>query len=184
MNVRENFMDNITIKDILTTYWSQTTLILIAVGFIIRSYTDLKVKKTEINHNLFQEKKMESVNRFFSNTATTIQMWKDLPILQILENQFTAKEIDKLIFPNLNELRRNVLELKIYFDKKEHIQYQRIIELMHEINSKLSSTYFSYDKEISTIVKSNNFQDLRDNKLEEINKVLEIITEKIRKDFK
>jgi len=177
-------MDNITIKDILTTYWSQTTIILLAIGFVVRSYTDLKAKKTEINHNLFQEKKMESVNKFFSNTATTIQMWKNLPVIPILENHYTSKEIDKLIFPELNELRRNVFELKIYFDKKEHLEYDNILKLMQQINANLSSTYSSLEKETPIIVKSNNFQSLRDQKLNEIDKILESITEKIRKEFK
>lgn len=54
-----------TLEQIFTTYWSQTTLILFGIGFLIKSSIDLSSKKTEINHNLFQQKKLESINSFF-----------------------------------------------------------------------------------------------------------------------
>lgn len=122
---------------------------------------------------------MESVNKFFSNIATTIQMWKDLPFIQILKNHYTAKEIDKLIFLDINELRRNVVELKIYFHKKKHLDYDNILKLMHQINTNLSSTYFSFEKETPINVKSNNFHSFTDQKLNEIDKILQSITEKM-----
>jgi hypothetical protein len=76
-----------TIEKILTTYWSQTTLILFGIGFLIKSSIDLKSKKTEINHSLFQQKKLELINSFFSNCGSTNQMWKDIPIYDILDQK-------------------------------------------------------------------------------------------------
>ena len=177
-------MNNITLQDILTTYWSQTTLVLLAIGYLVKNYTDMKAKKTEINHNLFQGKKMDSVNKFFSNSATTLQMWKDLPILKILDNKLTANEIDQIISPNLDELRRNVLELKIYFADKDNKNFENVMKNMDLINGNLSKTYFNYNSEESIIVKSNNFQFFRDEKLVQINLILNEITNHVRKDFR
>jgi len=48
-----------TITELLTTYWSQVTLILIAIGslvfYFIKRHYDKSSKKTEINHGLFQQ---------------------------------------------------------------------------------------------------------------------------------
>jgi hypothetical protein len=172
-----------TIEQIFTTYWSQTTLLLVSLGFIIKSFIDLRSKKTEINHNLFQQKRLESANIFFSNCATTERMWKDIPIYDILENKLTSKEIDAYIFPHVNEVRRNVFELRIYFDAKEHNDFQLILKNMELINGKLSEQYFNYDKEINTITKANNFQYALDDILRENALIYERITNCIRKAF-
>ena len=172
-----------TIEDIFTTYWSQTTLILFGIGFIIKSSIDLSSKKTEINHSLFQQKKLESINSFFSNCASTAKMWKDIPIYDIMERKMTSKEIDKYIFPHLNDLRRNVVELKIYFKESEHKNFENILNNMHEINGKLSAEYFYFKEDKNVINKSNDFQCLRDDKLKENELIFKKITTKLQKDF-
>ncbi|MFV5699824.1 hypothetical protein ACM55H_15785 [Flavobacterium sp. ZT3R17] len=143
----------------------------------------MKSKKTEINHSLFQQKRLESVNYFFSNYATTQQMWKDIPIYDILERKMTSKEIDKYIFPHLNELRRNVFELKIYFKESEHKSFQTILENMHLINATLSSEYFYFKEDRDVITKSNNFQSFRDNKLKENELINNKIASKLQQMF-
>lgn len=172
-----------SIKEILTTYWSQTTLILFGIGFLIKSYIDLKSKKTEINYNLFQQKKLESINTFFSNCATTEQMWKDISIYDVLEKNFTSKEIDKYIFPHLNELSRNVLELKIYLSEKEHKDFELILKNMFQINSKLSDLYFDFSDTPNLISKSNSFQFYRDDKLKENELIFKKIAKYLQKRF-
>ena len=172
-----------SIKELLTTYWSQTTLILFGIGFLIKSFIDLKSKKTEINHNLFQQKKLESINTFYSNCATTEQMWKDISIYDVLENRMSSKEIDKYIFPHLNELRRNVLELKIYLNEKEHKDFNLILKNMFEINAKLSQEYFDFGEDKTVIMKSNSFQFFRDTKLKENELVYKRIAKSLQKKF-
>jgi len=171
------------IEQILTTYWSQTTLILFGIGFLIKNFIDLKSKKTEINHSLFQQKKLESINTFFSNYASTRQMWIDIPIYDILENKMTSKEIDKYIFPHLNEIRRNVLELKIYFNETEHKNFQIILDNLHLINAKLSAEYFDFEQDKNIVNKSNNFQNFKADKLKENELLCEKIGSKLQKVF-
>jgi hypothetical protein len=71
------------LKDIFTTYWSQVTLILLAVGYLIKRGLDIKSKKTEINHSLFQQNRISSVKTFFSKYAKTELMWNQLAIYEI-----------------------------------------------------------------------------------------------------
>jgi len=55
-----------TIKDLLTIYWSQFTLILIAIGslvfYFIKRHFDKSSKKIEINHSLFQQNRLNLNN--------------------------------------------------------------------------------------------------------------------------
>ena len=58
------------LSDLFTTYFPQVTLILGAVAslgfyFIKRGY-DLKSKKVEIKHSIFQQNKLDSIKSFFS----------------------------------------------------------------------------------------------------------------------
>jgi hypothetical protein len=172
-----------TIEQIFTTYWSQTTLLLLSIGYIFKRFFDLRSRKTEINHNLFQQKRLESANNFFSNCATTERMWQDVPIYDIFERKMTSKEIDAYIFPHLNEVRRNVFELKIYFDSKEHKDFQLILKNMECINGKLSQQYFNYSEDVNTITKVNNFQKALDDVLRENKIIYDRITKCIRKTF-
>jgi hypothetical protein len=157
----------VTLKEFLTTYWSQTTLILIGVGYLIQRTLNLKAKKLEINHGLFQQKRLESVNDFFSSYAKTEQMWIHLAIYDILNNRLDAKEIDNIIFPHINELQKDVLKLQIYFDENDHKLFREILQNIKDINSTLMEVYFDFDPEQNTTLKSNAFTSTRNKKLNE-----------------
>ncbi|MCF8714516.1 hypothetical protein JM658_06690 [Joostella atrarenae] len=171
------------IEELLTTYWSQLTLLLIGVGYFIKRVSDNISNKREINHNLFQQNRLKAVNDFFTSYAKTERMWRDLSIIPILEYQFDTTEIDEIVFSPINELRKNVLELQIYFSKNEHQLFKEILENVININGKLNSIYFKYDKETSITIKSNEFGFVRDSKLEENEILFEEISKIIRKTF-
>tara|TARA_R110002033_G_C3808533_1_gene231916 strand:+ start:24 stop:548 length:525 start_codon:yes stop_codon:yes gene_type:complete len=171
------------IKELLTTYWSQLTLLLLGVGYFIKRVFDNISNKREINHNLFQQNRLKAVNDFFTSYAKTERMWRDLSIIPILNYKIGTKEIDEIIFSPINELRRNVLELQIYFPENEHQLYKDILKNVLEINGKLNSIYFHSDKETSTTIKSNEFGFFRDSKLEENEKLFEKLSKIIRKTF-
>jgi len=95
------------IEKLLTTYWGQTTLILLAIAYFIKRIFDNKSKKIEINHSLFQQKRLKVLNDFYSNYAKTEFLWDHLAIYDILSNKLVAKEIDNIIWPILNDLKKN-----------------------------------------------------------------------------
>jgi len=55
-----------TLKDLFITYWSQTVLILAAIGFLITRILNLSAKKTEIKFNLYMSLKIDAVRSFSS----------------------------------------------------------------------------------------------------------------------
>jgi len=174
----------ISLKELLTTYFSQLTLILAALGYMLKRVFDTISKKTEINHNLFQQKRLESVNNFFKTYAQTEQMWNSISTWDILEHKIPAKEMDSIIFPHINELKRNVLELQIYFDDKEHKSFVDILDNVNSINSKLSKVYFDYNPEKTYIDKSNEFLDHKFQKLKDNKNIFREISLTLKKMFK
>jgi hypothetical protein len=146
------------LKDLFTTYWSQITLILFGIGYFVKRGFDVKTKKIEINHSLYQQNRLSTVNRFFENYAKAEMMWNQIAIYDILSKKFAPNEIDKLIFPTLNELDRNILELMIYFEEPDHKKFKTLVSNLKSINQKLIELYFEYDPQKTTTNKSNDFE--------------------------
>lgn len=173
------------VEELLTTYWSQTTLILLGIGYIIKKILDGISNKREFNHKLFQQYRLKAISDFFSSYAKTEQMLKDISIDKVLEYKVETKEMDKIVFTPIDELRKNILELRIYFpNEEEHSIFNEILENALKINAKLSAIYFNYDKETSPIVKSNNFRSFRDEKIAENNRLIADLSIIIRRTFK
>ena len=184
----EQFLESktqiMTIEQLFTIYWSQVTLLLLAVGYFIKRIFDNISKRQEINHSLFQQKKLEAVNSFFKTYAKAQQMWLHIRIYQILRNEFSAVEIDEMIFPTLNELNKNLLELQIYFDEKQHNKFKMIFENISLINAKLSKLYFDVNPNMTNTQKSNEFYFYREELLEKNEMHLAEITAYLRKSFR
>ncbi|MGX9987537.1 hypothetical protein [Soonwooa purpurea] len=175
-------MENITIKDILTTYWSQFTLLIFGIGYLIKIALDTRYKKSEINHNLFQQRKLDSLNNFFLTYSQVHQIWYDFPVYSASRGKFSATELDEMIFPSLNELKRNVLELKIYFDKGSHDNFEEILQSFFKLNGKLKAIVFNSEPQNNPTLLA-NFEILKDEYFSKNEKLLNKITTKVKTDF-
>jgi hypothetical protein len=140
-----------TVKDLLTIYWSQVTLILLAIGFLIKRLLDIKSKKTEINHSLFQQNRLIAVKNYFSIYAKTELMWQQLSIYEILEHKFPAKEIDKMIFPSLNALQEITYELKLYFEEDCQKYFDKLTNGVQSINGRLIQLYSNLNVNVTSM---------------------------------
>jgi len=177
-----------TFKELLTTYWSQFTLILIAIGslifYFIKRYFDNSSKKIEINHSLFQQNRLNAVNEFYKNYSKAELLWKQIAIWDILSHQIKPKEIDEIVVPVLNDLKKSLFELKIYFDKNEHNHFESLVNGIYAINKKMSELYFDYDKDKKDVHKVNEFDFTRDDILEKNNKTIDKLSSIIRDTYK
>lgn len=170
--------------ELLTVYWSQVLIVLAGLGYLLKRILDLRSKKTETNHSLFQQNRLSAVNRFFENYSKSELMWNQIAIYDILERKLSAKEIDKIIFPVLNELDKNLLELMIYFDEKELRNFKIIVENIKTINQALSNIYFDYDREKTISNKTSEFALAKNKALISNNKILIELAKTIRQTFK
>lgn len=177
-------LTQVTLEDLFTTYWSQTILIFFAFGYLVKRIFDTLASKKEINHALFQEYRMKAINNFFTTYSKVERMWEDLPIYRIIDREIIPKEIDEIVFTPIDELRKSILELQIYFSEKEHELFKNILKNILNINGKLSIIWRDYSNEDSSIIKSNIFGGYRDKKLKENNEILNEVIEMVRDTFK
>lgn len=168
---------------ILTTYWNQTLIILAVISYFGKRIFDLISKKREINHSIFQQRRLDSINSFFSIYAETEQLWADINTYEIFRREINTKQLDDMVYPTYNELKRNVLELQIYFNEHEHENFVKILKNITLIKSKLGEIYFDYEVNKTITQKSNNFQFYRDEKLQENEVVFKKVTESLKKTF-
>ena len=176
-------MNNLTLKEVLTIYWSQLTFLLLGLGIIIKIILDFISKKKEINHSLFQEKKLQAVNNFFEHLSKIEQHWIELPIFEILRKEIKPKELDDIQFPLISHLKQSILELQIYFKEKEHQKFKEILENTFEIRRTLSDVYLNYSPGEKTVERSNNFLLKREQIGEKNQEIIKLITRSIRNGF-
>ncbi|KJF44640.1 hypothetical protein [Draconibacterium sediminis] len=171
------------VKDLLTTYWSQMTLVLLGIGYLIKRVLDIKLKKREINHDLFQRNRIGVVNRFFESYAQMELVWEHIAVYEILNRKYSTKEIDEIIFPSLNKLSNILFELKIYFAKSDMSNFEEVVEGMKKINSRLSELYFRHSKEDKVTEKANDFWIYRREVLKRNSELIEKLCINIRKTY-
>ncbi len=160
------------------------TLLLIGLGYFIKRGFDNKSKKIEINHTIYQQNRITAVNKFYENYAKAELMWNQIAIYDILSRKLSAKEIDKIIFPILNELDKDLLELRIYFTVKQHQYFNDLVENILSINGKLSNLYFDYNQDLTDTVKAIEFDFFKTDTLKKNNEILDKISQIIRETYK
>jgi hypothetical protein len=177
-----------TLKELFTTYWSQFTLILLGLGYLIKYVLDLIFKKREINFTILQNRKLDSINKFFSRYAKVESMWLDLAIYPILRGEVKADEIDIIIFSSINEFKSSVFEVKIYTNDEENEKYDLLYENMMLINKKLNSLYmkttFSGIKPTKVSDEVNVFSEFRDTVLKKNLLIISDICKELKKTYK
>ncbi len=172
------------LKELLTTYWSQVTLLLLGIAFFIKRLFDNKSKKVEINHSLFQQNKIDTVNNYFKNYARVELMWRQIQTWKIFSREVSTVEMDNIIWPPLNDLKQSILELKLYFDDDIHTHFNEILENFLSINSELMDIHFGDNEGLNAIKKSNRFSVFKDKAIRRNGEILGIISKKFRQSFK
>src|SRR5690349_15707293 len=108
------------IDKLLTLYWPQTTLIILGIGFLIKRGIDNKYKKIEIDYTIFQQKKLEYLQRFITAYSNYQQVWRGINLDEAASKSISAEDLDNIIEPAYKDLKNSVFELQIYFDNSDY----------------------------------------------------------------
>jgi hypothetical protein len=169
-------------QDLVTTYWSQVILVLLAVSYFIKRIFDEKSKKIEITYSLFLQNRINTVNLFFANYAKVESMWHKVPYWDVIDYKIKSDVVDKIVWPPLNDLKQSVLELKMYFKKEEHKYFEVLLENILSINSNLLKNRNDYSEQ-TLIQKANDFIFYKEKVLMENSRIIDDLTTMIRKTF-
>jgi hypothetical protein len=171
------------IKEILTTYWSQSVLIILGIAYFIKRIFDSKSKKLEIKYSLFQQNRIIAVNTFFSNYAKVEFMWHQIPYWDILEHKIRANQIDEIVWPPLYALKQSLFELKVYFPEVDHKHFEKLYNNFLSLNKILLDANIDYSESKNIIQKSNAFTAKRDKTFRENNTIIEDLTTIVRSSY-
>ena len=169
-------------KDFITTYASYITLVILGLGYFIKRVYDLKTKKIDAKHSLFQQNKISAIIQFFSVYSKVDSMWHSFPIHQVLDRKFSLDEIDKKLLP-LSELKISILQLTLYLCKEEINPFESILTGFQKINKQVSDMYFDPPVEKNRIALTNEYHLVKIKVERENEKLLDLIGNKIRNDF-
>ncbi|RZK06554.1 MAG: hypothetical protein EOO46_15175 [Flavobacterium sp.] len=128
----------ITLKDILTTYWAQTVLLLATLGFLIKRLFDLRTKRIEMKQSLFQQNRNIAIIRFIDAYVGLQGLYR-----QILSQTFDLNKIGNSNFYNLiddkyEQLYSSYFYFKFFLDPLEQVRYADLVKEMQNIFSKIA----------------------------------------------
>jgi len=169
------------LKELLTTYWNNSLIILGIIGFFVSRYFNLKSKKVETKYALFQSNKISTVIKFYAAFNKTVNAWIRFNIHKYLSNQITPREMQEIISSNIAELRISLFELTMYFDREE----MDLFTLVYDEISKIH--YFVYALPIPNndrAKSANEFMTLRNEIIESSENMMKVIGIKLRSDYK
>lgn len=172
------------IELLLGTYWNQVLIIIGIIGFFGRYFWELKAKKREQNHSIFQDKKMSAIQEFFISLKEYEEMIRTLSIIDVFTEKINVNDIDNHINPALFKLDTNVKMLEIFLTPKEFEIPKRITINGFELNRLLQKLYHSTDESLTVQKKmetfNKEFSTFRNDNLKELSSFAEIV----RKNFK
>ena len=84
-------------------------------------------------------------------------VWRDLPIYNIINEKLPVKEMDNLIFPSMNNLKNTQVELYLYLNNIEIKPFEEIVDSLFKLNKKVSDIYFNTTPENKNIVSLNEY---------------------------
>lgn len=171
-----------SIEKLLTVYWSQVTLLLVAIGYFLKRIFDLKNKKVEIRYTLFQQKKIEAITKFVDRYNKAEAMWNAFSIHHVIDRRLTADDLDKIIMPTMFDISISISELAIYLKEHERKPFETISESLWGINKVVSEIHFKYIRGDSTEV-SNEFHFVKMKCQKICRDLLDVIGEVTRRTY-
>ena len=140
----------ITIKEILTTYWPQTVLMIAAVGFLAKRLLDLQTKKIETKHSIFQQNRNTAIMRFIDNYIELQGLYRQILTqkfeFDLIQNEDFLKSLDE----KYEQLYSSYFYFKFFLDPLEQTRYSDLIIEMRNVSDEImtvSNKFLSADKE-------------------------------------
>jgi len=172
-----------SVTDLLTTYWPQVTTLLTGAGVLIGWQLNIRGERIKTRDALFQEKKLNALEDFFAATAKLERMWRDLPVISILNDKYTPAEIRKMILDDLRELKQKIYIVSLYISPEELRLFEEVNDKMNNINSGLNLVYFNR-KVANGFILESDFEFCKHRNLTDTYDLLQQISQQVRLSYK
>jgi hypothetical protein len=171
----------ITLKDILTTYWAQTVLLLAALGFLLKRIFDIRTKKIEVKQSLFQQNRNTAIVRFIDTYIGLQSLYRQILSQTFDSNKIGNADFNKLIEEKYEQLYASYFYFKIFLDPLEQVRYGDLVTEMQNISSKFidtSTKFYTGDKDLLIAELKTYISD----KLKENNENIKVIGQVFREN--
>ena len=141
----------ITLKDILTTYWAQTVLLMAVLGFLLKRIFDLRTKKIEVKQSLFQQNRNTAIIRFIDTYIELQSLYRQILSQTFDNNTIGNTDFYKLAEEKYEQLYSSFFYFKIFLDPLEQARYADLVTEMRNISTKLfdtSTKIYTGDKDL------------------------------------
>ena len=86
---------------------------------------------------------MARFNDFLKYYSTCIESIKTISTSSVASGKIASEKLDKLIYYPLSDLHASYLQLRVYLEDYEIIEFKKIVDRLDNINSTISRTYFN-----------------------------------------
>lgn len=135
------------LKELFTTYWSQTIILLGSLGYLLKRAFDLRSKKVELKYSLFEQNRIDLIMKFLAAYLELEEEYKLIP-----EGRFKITEMNPVIFDSMY-LKKNAnlyssyFYLKLFLDPLELARYSDLVSEMRIISTEIKNAYIKLDRE-------------------------------------
>ncbi len=118
----------------LVTYWTQLTILIFAIGYVIKIILDFNIKKREIKFNFIHKERAEIIKQLHFDI---IELSKEIQKMALahqltLMNQGPTNQQRKEVFGAITVLNKNIFETieknRIYFSDSFFSQLNTLVE--------------------------------------------------------
>lgn len=134
-------------EKLLTDYWSQSVLILGMtfglIGYFGKRYFDLKAKKKEINHTIFQNMAIEAIKDFFDTYSEVINAWVYVSSDYLLDkDSFDPISLDNIYHKKVTKLSNKSTYAKIFIEHENNRILDKIVSINFQIYRNLAKIIY------------------------------------------
>ncbi len=109
-----------SLKELLTTYFPQLTLILGGLGvlifYFIKRYFDLNAKKVETRYAIFQQSRIDALRKYFDSYTKSQRALGLISTGKLVSREYTSEELDGITKDPIGNLIADDLTLGLYFE--------------------------------------------------------------------
>lgn len=133
--------NNADLLTFVARYWSQLTLFLIGIGYLIKIILDHNSKRKEIRHKIFQERKLDSIADFVNSCTNMLDAINGIKVEEVFFVNYTDAigVLNKELKDKLNCLNRSTNLVRLYLDDESYKTFGEVSELILSINKYLTN---------------------------------------------
>lgn len=144
--------------NLLTKYWSQLAMLFLSLGYLYREARQFYLKKKEINHSLFQKRKLDSVDEYIKACVKYKQAVSNASLYLVLIGSAPIEDLDNTLTVSINGVRSASGMMELYFEKNIFSKFREITNELNSIDYQIHRITLQSNRKENAVAYSNEFE--------------------------